>query len=208
MRLKLHFGRAKCRSSPQPAIHHKSQQRKMGMLKNWCMKRANAQYWACQIAGWGAYSALGMWAAVLHRGWRPSVIVGYLLFFLYSIGLTHLLRREIRRRQWTSLPVHRALPRLAAASVVIGAVESALVVGVPSAIEGRLGVWGQASSVAYLFMGLCVVTASWTILYLTITTLRHSREARHNEMRMKLALSNAELRALEAQLDPHFFSTA
>jgi LytS/YehU family sensor histidine kinase len=37
-----------------------------------------------------------------------------------------------------------------------------------------------------------------------MTTLRSSREARRNEMQMKLALSNAELNALEAQLDPHF----
>jgi LytS/YehU family sensor histidine kinase len=34
--------------------------------------------------------------------------------------------------------------------------------------------------------------------------VRHAREAKRNEMGMKLALSNAELKALEAQLNPHF----
>lgn len=168
------------------------------------MKRPNAQYWACQIAGWGAYSVVGLWSAVLENGWRPSVIIGYVLFFFYSIGLTHLLRREIHRRHWTSLPLHRALVRLAAASIAIGAVQAGLVVGIYTAIEGRLGVWSEPSSIAYLFIGVSVITTIWTILYLALTTLRQSREVRRNEMQMKLALSNAELRALEAQLNPHF----
>ncbi len=163
-----------------------------------------AVYWICQIAGWGAYSVIGLWTGVLDNRWRPSVVIGYLLFFLYSIGLTHLLRGVIRRRRWTSLPLHRALARLAAASVAIGAVQATLIVGVYTAIEGRLGVWSEPSSIAFLFMGVSTFTTLWTMLYLTITTLRHSREVQRNEMQMKLALSNAELHALEAQLNPHF----
>jgi hypothetical protein len=167
------------------------------------MKRIDTQYWACQIAGWGAYSfAVGLWTGVLENGWRPSIIIGYLLFFLYSIGLTHLLRAEIHRRHWTSLPIPRALVRLATASILIAAVQSALVVGVYTALEGGLGIWRQLSSIAFMFIGLSVMTTIWTILYLTITTLRQSRQARRNEMQMKLALSNAELRALEAQVKP------
>ncbi len=176
----------------------------MEFLKNRFMKRTKAQYWACQVAGWSAYSAIGLSTAVLDNGWRPSIIIGYLLFFLYSIGLTHLLRAQIHRRHWTSLPLLRALARLAAASVAIGAVQSALVVGVYTTIEGRLGVWSHPSSIAFMFMGVSIIDTIWTILYLTITTLRHSREAQRNEMQMKLALSDAELRALEAQLNPHF----
>jgi two-component system, LytTR family, sensor histidine kinase AlgZ len=176
----------------------------MKVLNNGFMKITVAQYWVCQIGGWGAYSTVGLWAAVLDHGWRPSIVIGYLLFFLYSIGLTHLLRGVIRRRQWTSLPLHRALVRMAAASMVIGAVQSALVVGVYTAIEGRLGVWSEPSSIAYLFIGVSVMATIWTILYLAITTMRHSREIRRNETLMKQALTNAELRALEAQLDPHF----
>ncbi len=169
------------------------------------MKRTNSQYWVCQIAGWGAYSfGAGLSTGVMANGWRPSVIIGYLLFFLYSIGLTHLLRAEIHRRRWTSLPLPRALGRLVPASILIAAVQSALVVGIYTAIEGHLGEWRQASSIAYMFIGLSVIDTIWTVLYLAITTFRHSREVRSNEMRMKVALSNAELRALEAQVNPHF----
>ena len=168
------------------------------------MKRTNAQYWACQVAGWGAYSAVGLSTAVTDNGWRPSVVVGYLLFFLYSIGFTHLLRSEIHRRRWIGLPLLPLLTRLAASGIAIAALQSALIVGVYTAIEGQLGVWSQPSSTAFMFLGLSTINSIWATLYLTITTLRHSREMRRNEMQMKLALSNAELRALEAQVNPHF----
>jgi len=169
------------------------------------MKAKNAQYWACQIVGWGAYSfGAGLSTGVIANGWRRSVVIGYLLFFLYSIGLTHLLRSQIHRRKWTSLSLPKALLRLVPAGMLIATVQSALVVIVYTAIEGHLGEWSQASSIAYMFIGLSVVDTIWAILYLAITTFRHSREVQRREMQMKLALSNAELHALEAQVNPHF----
>ena len=168
------------------------------------MEKANRFYWICQVVGWGAYSTIGLWTAVLDHGWRPSAVYGYILFFLYNIGLTHLLRSVIRRRKWTSLALPRTLLRLAFAALVIGAIQTALVVGVYRAIEGSIGVWRDGSAIAFLFMGVTIATTVWIVLYLTITTMRHSREVRRNEMQMKLALSDAELRALEAQINPHF----
>src|ERR1035441_9021003 len=62
--------------------------------------KTKSAYWACQLIGWGSYVALGLFFAAQAVGWRASVVVGYVLFFGYSIALTDLLRREIRRRQW------------------------------------------------------------------------------------------------------------
>src|SRR6185369_6452072 len=66
-------------------------------------------YWTCQVAGWGMYSAAGMASTAGQIGWRTSLVAGYLLFALYSIALTELFRREIRRRYWPDarLPVAR-----------------------------------------------------------------------------------------------------
>jgi hypothetical protein len=62
--------------------------------------RIRLTYWRCQIAGWGVYSAIGIVSAAQEIGWGLSAIAGYLLFFLYSIALTDLFRREIKRRDW------------------------------------------------------------------------------------------------------------
>jgi two-component system, LytTR family, sensor histidine kinase AlgZ len=168
------------------------------------MKSRNTSYWACQIGGWAVYSALGLTTAGMESGWRPSVIIGYLLFFIYSVGLSHLLRRISLRRGWTSLGPARAMARLSAGAILIAALQTGLVVGVYTAIEGSIGVWREPSSIVYMFLWLAVVGNIWAILYFSITSLRHTREARRNETTMKLALSEAELRALESQVNPHF----
>lgn len=174
------------------------------IVKTEPMRRADKFYWFCQICGWGTYSVVGLWTAVLERGWRPSATYGYILFFFYNIALTHLLRFVIHRRSWSSLSLPRILVRLALASILIGGIQTTLVVTIYTAIEGSLGVWTDNSAIAFLFMGVSIATIIWSILYLTITTMRHSREVRGTQMQMKLALSDAELRALEAQINPHF----
>lgn len=168
------------------------------------MKTGNAPYWACQIGGWSAFSALGLTTGAMENGWRPSLVIGYFLFFLYSVSFTHLLRLMSLRLGWTNLAPARAFARLSAGAILIATIQTGLVVGIYSAIEGSLGVWRQPSSIVYMFLWLSVVDNIWVILYFSITSLRHSREVRRNETQMKLALSEAELRALESQLNPHF----
>ena len=168
------------------------------------MKSANRVYWTCQIGGWAAFSALGAATAVSENGLRPSILVGYFLFFLYSIGFSHTLRTLALGRGWMTLSPVRAFACLSAGAILIAAVQTCLVVTVYTAIEGSLGVWREPSSIAYMFVWLTVVGNIWVILYFSVTALRHSREVRRNETQMKLALSEAELRALESQLNPHF----
>lgn len=168
------------------------------------MSRRNVEYWACQIVGWGAYTAFFLAIAVLNLGWRPVMVIGKVLFFFYSIGLTHLLRREIRRRGWTNLPLLKALARLAAASLAVAALQSGIYIAIDAALEGSRGMVSEPAGIVYMFLGFAVIASVWSVLYLAVTWLRHSRDARRKEALMKLALSEAELRALEGQLDPHF----
>lgn len=174
------------------------------IVKNRSMKNSSTSYWACQIGGWAAFSALGLTTGAMENGWRPSVVIGYLLFFLYSVSFTHLLRRLSLRRGWTSLGPAKTFARLSVGAILIATLQTGLVVGVYTAIEGSLGVWRQPSSIVYMFLWLAVVGNIWVILYFSITSLRHTREVRRNETQIKLALSEAELRALESQLNPHF----
>jgi two-component system, LytTR family, sensor histidine kinase AlgZ len=168
------------------------------------MDTRNVAYWICQIAGWGIYSAIGLTTGVMDHGLRPSVTIGYLLFFLYSIGLTHGLRSHIRRHHWSSLPPYQALLRLVPASAAMAAIQSGLVVGIYTLLEGGMGIWREYSAIFYMFLGITVFDTIWCVLYLAIVTFRQSHEMRENELRMQLALSNAELCALEAQVNPHF----
>jgi len=158
-------------------------------------------YWIFQVLGWGAYSAFGLWIAAQSAGWRPSLEAGYFFYFLYSIGLTDLLRREIRRRDWLCGPPRRIFLRLSLAAVAIGVVQAVLISSGVLVSEGRHSSFFEAATLMGVWLGTTYATGAWIGVYAAITTKRRRQE---NETRLQLALREAELRALEAQVNPHF----
>jgi hypothetical protein len=162
---------------------------------------AKDKYWIYQLFGWGSYSAVGMWMAITRVGWRPSVIAGYCLYFLYSIGLTDLLRREIHRRQWLNARPARVFLRLSLAVLAIGAVQAFLIVSLDAVFEGIHSPLVNRDVVLGSWLGTTYATGAWAGLYVRITARRRRQE---KDTQMQLALREAELRALEAQINPHF----
>jgi hypothetical protein len=152
-------------------------------------------YWICQILGWGSYAGLGMVMAARQVGWTAEVTVGYGLYFFYSIALTHLLRRYVNRRGWVDASRHFQL--LLAASVT-GLVQAVLVIGINWLLVGKSSEFLKSPSTAALSaFGISTVTVGWMVVYLAVTAGRRNRER-------QLALREAELRGLEAQINPHF----
>jgi sensor histidine kinase YesM len=159
-------------------------------------------YWICQVLGWGSYTAVGVAGAVHETGGRPAVVAGYLLFCLYSIALTDLFRHEILRRQWLNANTARMFGTLALGIAVVGSIQSFLVIAVDLALQGSSNFFAQHPGNALrLWVGVMGVTFIWTILYVALTAQRRSRE---KEVHLQLAVREAELRALEAQINPHF----
>jgi sensor histidine kinase YesM len=163
--------------------------------------KPKSAYWTCQVLGWGAYSVMGASAAARQIGWRFSLIAGYALFFLYSIALTDLLRREIRRRQWLSEPSRTAYLRVFLAAATVGTIQAFLVISIEWLFEGERSSFSRASAMLSAWLGIIAVTVIWTTFYLALTARRRFRE---KEVHLQLALREAELRALEAQINPHF----
>ena len=154
-------------------------------------------FWLCQLLGWG--SLLGMAAMAIRQ--RPEVAVAALVnasvYFVSGLLLGWILRREIRRRGWLTFPTRRMLGRLSIAVILLALVQTALISGSvlivrkTETLSGRLESWVFAAA----------LWTVWTSLYVLLTGPRRHREA---EMRLQLALREAELRALEAQVNPHF----
>jgi LytS/YehU family sensor histidine kinase len=148
-------------------------------------------YWICQILGWGGYSLLGAISATAQVGPTPEVLWGYGLYFVYSVALTHLLRRFVRRQGWLDRPDYL---KLFLAAWITGLIQSALVLSVGYCFSPRSFVLRNAVS---MIVGVSTVTLAWMTMYLAATSGRRAREK-------QLALRSAELRALEAQINPHF----
>jgi LytS/YehU family sensor histidine kinase len=137
-------------------------------------------------------------------GPQPFIIGGYVLFFFYSVALTHLLRRHIRRREWLALNLGRAGVRLLVAAVIVATIQAALIVVVQclwtqtplSAASGSffLLMWGNTTA------AMCV----WTALYAGSASLVRGRRLRQDAIALELGMREARLKALEAQIGPHF----
>src|SRR5215470_6239498 len=93
-------------------------------------------YWSCQAAGWGAYAAMGLSMATRQVGWQFHVAAGYFLFALYSIALTDLLRRAIKRRNILDELSLQSVGGLFAAAVLVAAAQAFLVTAVDLAFQG------------------------------------------------------------------------
>jgi LytS/YehU family sensor histidine kinase len=160
------------------------------------------KYWALQLAGWLGYSAVGITINLIGGAALGPLVIGHTVLVASGIGLTHLLRREIHRRRSSNVPISRLWPLLAFATVAISVVLAALVIGVNMLLTRRK--WELISAVA-LWWGMLLATGVWTVLY-----VRFSERRRHEvrEGQLQLALREAQLLALEAQINPHFLFNA
>lgn len=162
----------------------------------------NWLYWTCQIAGWGSYSAIVFGIVTAFLGWHIYMFAGFLLFFFYSIGFTHGLRLYVRKHQWLALPASRGLPRIFGSALATGAIQTVLVILIAWGLTGQnafdpTGMLSTASGVAF-------ITCAWTAIYVAVHWYREYRQAQMREMETQLSLQKAELRALQAQVNPHF----
>lgn len=159
------------------------------------------KYWLCQVLAWGGYSAISISFAVEYTGWRPVLLIGYLLYAFYSIAFTDLFRRLIHRRGWLDLPGLARFARIVPGVIIIGATQAFLVVSIDTLLEGGFKYSWPLSSILWLWVGTTMATWTWTGVYVQLTLGRRRRE---RQVQLQLAVSEAELRALEAQVNPHF----
>jgi hypothetical protein len=173
-------------------------------------------YWVCQLLGWGIYGLSQVYNVILtmHVPLGRAVLeVG--LLNVSAICLTHGLRAFMRRRSWGTLRMPALLPRVLAASVVLGVVQAAIMHYMAVASMWALDDIEDAAVLASLpdillnplvlrILNWSVAFLVWIAMYLGITSLRdrHAAELRQSELTRALQLS--ELRLLKSQLNPHF----
>ena len=82
-------------------------------------------YWLCQFGGWGGLMMTSFVAMSMLIPLLPAVIVNTLTI-LFGVGLSHLFRYYVKKRQWKLLTIPKLVPRVLLASVVQGAILSIL----------------------------------------------------------------------------------
>ena len=158
-------------------------------------------YWRFQIGFWLVYAAIGITINLLFHEYVRSVVILHILWLAVSIGLTHLFHILIDRARPTEGPLWRIAPLLTGGILVIALLQTALVVNLTATILPVSREAWTYSSIASLGWGMLLVTGIWTLVYLRTSEKHRQRE---REGQLQATATEAELRALEAQINPHF----
>ena len=158
-------------------------------------------YWIFQLVGWNGAALLALlslsqaplsWAILGVCWWGGAS--GLLLSMAW--------RRILLRRGWIDgrFAWQRILPVLP----VLGLIQS-LSAGAAYAV---LQPFGPVTSLAWLAPALVTWSAIfliWTVLYSMVQSLRRASRFQAEALRLEVLAKDAQLRALQAQVNPHFF---
>jgi signal transduction histidine kinase len=186
--------------SPAPAVPGTASRSGQGAT-------ASRDYWLSQCTGWallGVISVMSSGQGAFGPMWRMTVVK--LLVIGNGLLLSHGWRLFLRRRGWidrTDPPVPRILLGLIALSVV----QVGVLVGTDILI--RDGAVIADSDATAVVIALCVlwyaVFLMWTLMYAVVLSRRRARRFELEKLELEVSVKDAELRALQAQVNPHFF---
>ncbi len=168
------------------------------------MKRSNV-YILCQTAGWFAHALANILFSQLGGPVTRRQFLVYSWAAVAGILSTHLLRWFIRRRQWLKLSPVRALPRVFAAAVVTGIGITALVTAAWPLAFGMNAL--KNSGVTWILPVICIWSVTvflWEVIYFGVHYFESFQRSEVEKLRLAVVAKDSQLRALIAQVNPHF----
>ena len=173
--------------------------------------RGLRDYWIAQGAGWGALAALGVYAS-WGGGSGQHVLwfsVAKVFCALTGLGLSHGWRHHLRRHGWIDgQPGALPLGRIAAGLLVLGLLQTVSVLLAELLFRDGALLQDRADLPATLLILAILwflIFALWTLLYTLALSRRRATQLAIDKLQLELHVKDAELRALQAQVNPHFF---
>ena len=166
-------------------------------------------YWTLQGVGWGLYGLFGGVLVSLFGKFSATVIAIEFIVAVVLLGSSHLLRLYIRRWGWVRRSLAALLPRLLLAHLVVAVgsitVIALVTMGVLTLLHapetGQGFPWKQYAGYA---LNVFFVLWGWSAVYFGLHYFDNFRSAEVDTWRLAAAAREAEMRTLQAQLNPHF----
>ncbi len=170
--------------------------------------RPSRAYWACQLGGWGLYTALNAGLLATSGRTRASAASAVSLGLLGLLA-THWLRGYARRRGWAQLGLGALAPRVLGASLALAlATQAVQVLGLLAALPDFTVASLSAWMFAFFVLQFAILLLLWQVLYFGVHAAERGRRAELDRLAATAEARTAELRALRSQLNPHFLFNA
>lgn len=162
-------------------------------------------YWLCQAGGWGGTA---LFFALMFASVAPNNVIAIALIYVWAgvsgAALSHAWRRVLKVRGWLHATTKPPWLKLGGAILLLGALQTLLVsLGFALAsLPGTFTTWAWLPSAIFSWTLLFAV---WTITYGYVSSIRRARQLQAESLRLTILAKEAELRALQAQVNPHFF---
>jgi hypothetical protein len=142
----------------------------------------------------------------MHLAWSSAVVV--MVAVTIGLLLTQRWRAYLQSHGWIARTGGLPWFRLIAGITIMALVEMFLVfctyLIVDSTSEAEVLEWLRQGALGTM-IGWVSIYTGWTVLYIAIVSRRHTRRMEIEKLQLELHVKEAELRALQAQVNPHFF---
>jgi hypothetical protein len=169
---------------------------------------SSREYWLFQLGGWGGLTIFAILSAMNERGELAlRFALAKTMCTMGGLVLSHFWRLFLRRRGWMDRQGAPPLKGILGGLLVLSVLQTGVLV-LADVLFRRGALLADPERVSLLvFLTLLwyAVFAVWTLCYSTMLSRRRALRFELEKLQLEVSVKDAELRALQAQVNPHFF---
>jgi hypothetical protein len=166
------------------------------------------EYWLFQLGGWGGMTVFAILSAMNDKGETAlRFALAKTMCMVGGLLLSHCWRLFLRRRGWIDRHGAPPLKGILGGLLVLSVLQTGVLVLADLLFRkgALLGDPEAASLLAFLCLLWFALFAVWTLCYSTMLARRRALRFELEKLQLEVSVKDAELRALQAQVNPHFF---